>query len=60
VQIREQVSAAFGFLGVRLDHQANAAVSNDADISAQDAAVRVLRLTAREDLAVLTEVKRLL
>jgi acetate kinase len=58
--IREQVTGAFGYLGARLDASANAIASSDADVATQDSAVRVLRVTAREDLAVLAEVKRLL
>jgi acetate kinase len=58
--IRAQVAAALGFLGLRLDRSANDHTTSDAVISASDSRVRALVITAREDLAVLREVRRVL
>jgi acetate kinase len=58
--IREQVTGAFHYLGAHLDASANGTVTSDVDLAIHDATVRVLRVTAREDLAVLGEVNRLL
>jgi acetate kinase len=58
--VRDRVAAQFTFLDLRLDPRANAAAGSDVDIAAQDAAVRVLVIAAREDLAILKEMKRLL
>jgi acetate kinase len=58
--IRARVAAGLGFLGVALDADANARASEDADVSAPGAAVRTLVVTAREDLEVAREVRRLL
>lgn len=58
--VRRDVAASLGYLGLRLDTVASATRQDDADIAAPDARVRVLVLTAREDLTVLAEVKRLL
>jgi acetate kinase len=58
--IRERVAQRLTYLGLRLDRDANAAVAPDADIAAADATVRVLVVAAREDLAILAEVVRVL
>jgi acetate kinase len=58
--IRERVAERLTYLGLRLDRDANAAVAPDADIAAADATVRVLVVAAREDLAILAEVVRVL
>jgi acetate kinase len=58
--IRAQVAAALGFLGVRLEPSANAHNTPDAVISAPDSPIQTLVITAREDLAVLREVRRVL
>ena len=58
--VRANVAGALSFLGLRLEPAANAAVSADVDIAVPDSAVRVLVITAREDLAVLREVRRVL
>jgi acetate kinase len=59
-EIRARTAAGLGFLGVALDRDANDRASEDADVSAPDAAVRTLVVTAREDLEVAREVRRLL
>jgi acetate kinase len=58
--IRAQVAAALGFLGLRLDPSANEHNTSDAVISASGSRVKALVITAREDLAVLREVSRVL
>jgi acetate kinase len=58
--IRQRVTDSFGYFGLRLDPGPNAAVSSDADIASSESAARVLVISAREDLAILTEVTRLL
>jgi acetate kinase len=59
-RVRRDVAAAFASAGLRLDAAANEAPTGDVDVAPGDAAVRVLVVAAREDLAVLWEVKRLL
>jgi acetate kinase len=58
--IRAGAAAGLEFLGVELDDAANAAASADADIGAPGARVRTLVVTAREDLEVARQVRRLL
>jgi len=58
--IRSEVATRLSFLGVRLDPSANGAAMADSVISADDSLVRVLVITAREDLAVLHEVRNVL
>jgi acetate kinase len=58
--IRERVCAPFGFLGLHMDSDRNAKVDADAPVSRADSRVHVLVITAREDLAILRAVKRLL
>jgi acetate kinase len=50
--VRARAAAGLGFLGVAIDHDANATALADADISAEDARVRTMVVTAREDLEV--------
>jgi acetate kinase len=57
--IRSAACASFGFLGLHLDASCNADPV-DMDIAAADSQVRVLVITAREDLAILRQVRRLL
>jgi acetate kinase len=57
--IRQHVAGSFGYVGLALDERANETANGDVDIAAQHASVRALVITAREDLAVLAEVKRL-
>jgi acetate kinase len=59
-EIRARAAAGLGFLGVELDPGANARATADADVGAPDAAVRTLVVTAREDLEVAREVRRVL
>ena len=46
-------------MGVVVDEAANAAANGDADISGPDARVRVLVVTAREDLVIARAVRTL-
>jgi acetate kinase len=57
--VRADTAAGLRFLGVALDPEANARATSDAEIGAPDAAVRTLVVTAREDLEVAREVRRL-
>jgi acetate kinase len=59
-RVRRDVAAAFASADLRLDAAANEAPAGDVDVAPSDAAVRVLVVVAREDLAVLWEVKRVL
>ena len=58
--VRAAAAAGLRFLGVEVGPALNAAVKGDADITAPDAAVRTLVVTAREDVEVAREVRRLL
>jgi acetate kinase len=58
--IRARAAAGLDFLGVALDADANAGASGDAEIGAQGAAVRVLVVTAREDLEIARQVRGIL
>jgi acetate kinase len=58
--IRDAVGRAFDYVGLRLDPAANEASPADRDISQPDSAVRVLVISAREDLAILRQVKQVL
>jgi acetate kinase len=59
-EIRAAACASFGFLGLRLDDRRNASEPVDVDVAAADSQVRVVVLAAREDLAILREVRRVL
>jgi acetate kinase len=59
-EIRARTAAGLGFLGVQLDAEANADATADAEIGAPGAPARALVVTAREDLEVAREVRRLL
>jgi acetate kinase len=59
-EVRARAAAGLGFLGVKLDAEANAQATADAEIGAPDAPVRVLVVTAREDLEVARQVRVLL
>jgi acetate kinase len=48
-----------GFLGVAIDPQQNENAHDDAEITTADAAVRTLVITAREDLQIAAEARRL-
>jgi acetate kinase len=59
--IRSEACAGLGWLGVRLDEAANAAVNGtDRDVSAPAAALRTLVVHAREDLQIAAECRRAL
>ena len=58
--VRARAAAGLAFLGVAIDHDANAAALADADISAGDARVRTIVVTAREDLEVARSVMAVL
>jgi acetate kinase len=59
--IRSAVAEHLGYLGITLDASANENADGvDADITVAEGKVRVLVITAREDLSVLAEVKRVL
>lgn len=58
--VRAQVCARLGFLGVELDADANTAASPDAEIAAPGSPVRIVVLRAREDLVVARAVRSLL
>jgi acetate kinase len=57
--LRSAAAARLGFLGVVVDPEANTATA-DADISAADATVRSIVVTAQEDAEVSREVRRVL
>ena len=50
--VRARAATALGFLGIAIDDAANAAAHADADISARNARIRTVVVTAREDLEV--------
>jgi acetate kinase len=54
--VRERVADRLSYLGVRLDPDRNETASGDADVSAADAAVRTVVVTAREDLEIARQV----
>jgi acetate kinase len=58
--IRELAARDLAFLGVQLDAELNATVHPDAEIGAAGAPVRVLVITAREDLEIAHEVRAVL
>jgi acetate kinase len=59
-RVRGDLARALAYLGLRLDEGRNAAVAGDTDIATDGSTVRTLVIAAREDLAVLREVRRLL
>ena len=58
--VRRAVADAFGYAGLRLEGPRNAAPTGDMDVAADDSAVPVLVVRAREELTILGEVRRLL
>ena len=58
--VRRRAAQRLGFLGVAIDDHRNDTVPADSDISATDATARTLVITAREDLQIAHEVRRLL
>jgi acetate kinase len=59
-EIRARVTAGLAHLGLHLDVQANAARSSDGDVATAASPARILVLEAREDLAILREVRKVL
>ena len=51
-EVRARAAGAFAWAGAVIDERANATASGDVDISGTDASVRVLVVTAREDLVI--------
>ena len=58
--VRAEAAAGLAFLGVAVDAGRNSSASGDTDISAQGAAVRTLRITAREDIEIARQVREVL
>jgi acetate kinase len=58
--VRRDAAAGLSFLGVGVDESRNAEAGGDTDVSAEGAAVTVLVVTAREDLVIAEETRRLL
>jgi acetate kinase len=58
--IRAAAGAGLAFLGVAIDEAANDAASADADISATQASVRTVVVSAREDLEIARQVRSVL
>lgn len=55
--LRAELAEALEFLGVRIEPQGNADAHGDANITGQDSAVRVVVVTAREDLEIARQVR---
>jgi acetate kinase len=58
--IRAGAAAGLGFLGVAVDPARNEDATGDVDISAAGAAVRTLRITAREDIEIARQARLVL
>ena len=58
--VRARTAASLGLLGITVDSERNASSNTDADIGAPDARVHTIVLTAREDLEIARQVRRLL
>ena len=58
-QVRDELAAALGFGGLRLDLERNRSASLDRVISTTDSPISALVIHAREDLVILDEVLRL-
>ncbi len=58
--VRAEACRGLGFLGVGLDPQANHSATEDADVTAVGASVRVLVIAAREDLEIARQTRALL
>ncbi len=59
-EVREAAAAGLAFLGVALDHDANAGAEPDCEIGAPDAAVHTLVVHAREDIELARGARELL
>ncbi|MEU8139498.1 acetate/propionate family kinase [Streptodolium elevatio] len=58
--VRQRAAERLGFLGVFVERRRNATTRGDGDISTAEAAVRTLVVTAREDLRISQETRKLL
>jgi len=58
--VRARTAAGLAFLGVTMDASRNAAADGDTDVTGDGSAVRVLILTAREDLEIARQVRSVL
>lgn len=58
--LRARLVADLAFLGLAVDPAANAAATGDADVTAPDAAVRTVVVSAREDVVVAEQVRAVL
>ena len=58
--IRAAATDGLGFLGVRIGNEINETASGDCELTASGATVRSLLVTAREDLEIARQVRRLL
>jgi acetate kinase len=58
--VRQLTSEKLAFLGVTIDTSRNTSVDGDTDITAEDAVIRTLVVSAREDLQIAHEVRQLL
>jgi acetate kinase len=59
-EIRSRAAARLAFLGVQLDNERNGTALSDRDISPPDAQVRVLVISAREDLEIARQVREVI
>jgi acetate kinase len=59
-EIRSRVTTRLGFLGVHVDDDRNGTGSGDRDISPPGAPVRVLVISAREDLEIARQVREII
>jgi acetate kinase len=57
-RVRHAAAAGLGFLGVAIDDDRSAATTADGEISPRDAGVRTLVVTAREDIEIARQVRR--
>jgi acetate kinase len=55
--VRAEAAAGLGFLGVAIDPARNTIAAGDADISSTSASVRILVITAREDIEIARQVR---
>ena len=58
--VRAEAAGGLAFLGVAVDPDLNRGATGDTEISAPGAAVRTVRITAREDLEIARQVRGLL
>jgi len=54
-EVREATCGRLGFLGINIDHEKNHSVQPNADLSAFDSRVRILKIRAQEDWAIAQE-----